>query len=166
MLVRDQRVPGPAVCTGGDRHDLQILNLLKPVRNFLHRRYRGLENMRTRTNRRGLWRRQSDQFRTCLQSSERLQTPRQLRTTPRIEETELIAKPTPDRVTTDKTFLRKDPGDAGSRRRIAKRAGNLILCQHATNVGHRVRIVQSQYQLKGRARMFSLISRGSCKTAF
>ena len=101
MLVRDQRVPGPAVCTGGDRHDLQILNLLKPVRNFLHRRYRGLENMRTRTNRRGLWRRQSDQFRTCLQSSERLQTPRQLRTTPRIEETELIAKPTPDRVTTE-----------------------------------------------------------------
>ena len=90
-------------------------------------------------------------FRTCLQSSERLQTPCQLRTTPRIEETELIAKPTPDRVTTDKTFLRKDPGDAGSRRRIAKRAGNLILCQHATNVGYRVRIVQSRYQLKGSA---------------
>ena len=149
MLVGDQRVPGPAVCPGGDRHDIQILNLLKPVRNLLHRRYRGLENMRTRTNRWCLWRWQSDQFRTCLQSSERLQTPCQLRTTPRIEETELIAKPTPDRVTTDKTFLRKDPGDAGSRRRIAKRAGNLILCQHATNVGYRVRIVQSRYQLKG-----------------
>ena len=117
--------------------------------------------MRTRTNRRGLWRRQSDQFRTCLQGSERLQTPCQLRTTPRIEETELIAKPTPDRVTTDKTFLRKDPGDAGSRRRIAKRAGNLILCQHATNVGHRVRIVQSQYQLKGSARAPKPLSDGT-----
>ena len=124
MLVRDQRVPDPAIRPCGDRRNLQIPNLRKPVRNLPHRQNRRLEDMRARTNRSCLRRRQSNPFRTPLQRSERLQTPRQLRTTPRIEEAKLIAKPTTDRVTTDKALLRKNPGDPGLRRRIAKRAAS------------------------------------------
>ncbi len=139
MLVRDQRVPDPALRTGGDRHHLKILDLRKPVRNLPHRRYRGLENVRTRTDRRRLRRRKGDPFRTCLQRSQRSQAPRKLGTTPRIEETKLIAKTTPDRVSTDKALLRKNPGDSSLRCRIAERAGNLILCKHARQTRRPIR---------------------------